>query len=142
MKEILNFIQVSDSIATSGQPSIFQFTDIAAEGYEVVINLAMHNSDNALSNEDFIVSSLGMSYMHIPITWEKPEEDKLELFLQTLKTLEAQNKKTYIHCAMNYRVSVFMHIYKKSILGQNDIEFIAPNDYEPDNVWSNLLSKY
>ena len=37
LEHILNFIQVSDRIASSGQPDEAQFKEIAVAGYEVVV---------------------------------------------------------------------------------------------------------
>ena len=35
-----NYLKLSESIATSGQPSEAQFAEIAQAGYQLVINLA------------------------------------------------------------------------------------------------------
>jgi len=140
MKKILNYIKVSDTISTSGQPSKKQFKQIAKEGFEVVINLATHlKSRGALEDEDKIVSKNGMIYFHIPISWEKPEIDRLKLFLKLLESLEAQNKKVFIHCVKNYRVSVFIFKYKKDILKQKNIKLLAPKEYKPNEVWKKVL---
>jgi len=139
MKDILNFIQIDKKLATAGQPSKKQFKQIAKEGYEVVINLAMHNHKNALKEEDKIVSKNGMVYYHIPITWKKPECERLKLFLHTLQMLQKQNKKIFIHCIINYRVSVFIYRYKKDILKQKNVKLIAPKDYKPNKVWKKFL---
>jgi protein tyrosine phosphatase (PTP) superfamily phosphohydrolase (DUF442 family) len=70
--EIYNFLQISDGIATSGQPTAEQFASIKQAGYELVINLALPTSSNALPNEKEIVESQGMQYVHIPVIWENP----------------------------------------------------------------------
>jgi hypothetical protein len=55
----------------------------------------MHNK-GVLKEEDKIVSKNGMLYIHIPITWKKPEIGRLYLFLKVLKALENENKKVFI----------------------------------------------
>lgn len=139
MKKILNYIKVSDTISTSGQPLKKQFTQIAKEGFEVIINLGLNTHPEALENEDKIVSKNGMIYFHIPISWEEPEIDRLKLFLILLETLQKQNKKVFIHCVKNYRVSVFIYRYKKDILKQKDAKFIAPKEYKPNEIWEKVL---
>lgn len=139
MYDILNYIKVDDTISTSGQPTKEQFKTIAKNGFEVVINLAPHNSKNALKNEDKIVSKNGMVYYHIPVSWETPEIERLQLFLSTLKSLQDQGKKVFIHCAKNYRVSVFVYIYKKVILKEKDIKLKAPIEYKPNKIWKKIL---
>ena len=135
---ITNFIKVDENISTSGQPTKKQFKKIAKEGFDVVINLAMHNK-GALQDEDKIVSKNGMIYIHIPITWKKPEPDRLPMFLKLLESLQKENKKVFIHCIKNHRVSVFIYHYKKSILKQENVELIAPEDFKPNKVWVKVL---
>ena len=136
---ISNYIKINDHIATAGQPTKEEFKQIAKEGFDVVINLAMHNK-GALKKEDKIVSKNGMMYIHLPITWKAPEVDRLKLFLKLLECLEKEHKKIFIHCIMNYRASVFMHLYKKFVWKVEDDKFIAPAEYEPNEVWQEILN--
>ena len=138
MNKILNFIQIDKNLATAGQPSKKQFKVVSKAGYEVVINLAMHNK-GALKKEDKIVTKNGMIYYHIPITWKKPEMKRLKLFLAVLKMLQKQNKKVFIHCIMNYRASVFVYRYKKDVLKLKNVKLIAPKDYKPNKIWKKVL---
>jgi len=68
-----NYYQMTESIATAGQPTQDQFLEIKETGVKVVINLAMPDGANALADEGSIVSRLGMVYIHIPVPWEAPE---------------------------------------------------------------------
>ena len=135
---ILNYIKINNQISTAGQPTKEEFKQIANEGFEVVINLAMHNK-GALKKEDKIVSKNGMIYIHLPITWKTPEIDRVKLFLKILESFEKENKKIFIHCIKNYRASVFMHLYKKFVWKEKDIEFVAPTEYELNEVWQEIL---
>ena len=137
--DILNYIKINNQISTAGQPTKEEFELIAKEGFEVVINLAMHNK-GALKKEDKIVSKNGMMYIHLPITWKAPEINRLKLFLKLLESLEKENKKIFIHCIMNYRASVFMYMYKKFVGKEKNIKFIAPSEYEPNEVWQEILN--
>ena len=141
VKKILNYIKVNDTISTSGQPSKKQFEQIAKEGFEVVINLGLNTHPEALKDEDKIVSKNGMIYFHIPISWEEPEIDRLKLFLILLETLQKENKKVFIHCIKNYRVSVFIYRYKKDILKQKNVKLVAPKEYKPNEVWKKVLKE-
>ena len=138
MKSINNYIKVNKHISTSGQPTKKEFKKIANKKFDVVINLAMHNK-GALKQEDKIVSNLGMMYIHIPITWKNPEIKRLELFLSILKTLQQDNKKVFIHCIMNYRVSAFIYMYKKLILKDKKAKLIAPKKFQPRPIWKKLM---
>jgi len=93
--EIYNFLQVSDAIATAGQPTAQQFADIKAAGYEVVVNLALPASTNAITNEQKIVEDLGMDYVHIPVIWEKPTLEDIERFFNVMQA--NTNKKALLN---------------------------------------------
>ena len=41
LENIYNFVQISDRVATAGQPTEIQYPTIAAAGYQTVINLAL-----------------------------------------------------------------------------------------------------
>lgn len=82
---------------------------IADEGYEVVINLAVHDGDNALLDEGNLVASLGMSYINIPVPFDEPTADHLKTFVGLMDVLA--DKKVWVHCEVNARVSAFMYQY-------------------------------
>ena len=107
--ELLNFHQITPRIGTAGHPKAEDFASIAAEGYEVVINLAMHDADDAIAEEGSLVSKAGMSYFHLPVPWEAPTADHLKTFIGIMDALE--DKKILVHCQVNARVSAFMLKY-------------------------------
>ncbi len=139
MNKILNYIKVNELIYTSGQPKIEELELIANEGFEVVINLAMPTTSNALENEDIIVASLNMTYIHIPVDFENPKVSDLKLFLNILQALGAN--KVWIHCAKNYRVSAFMYVYHKYILHTpfEEIDLSIFEKWQPSLAWQELM---
>ena len=139
MNKILNHIKINELISTSGQLKIEEFELIANEGFEVVINLAVPTTSNSLENEDKIVASLNMSYIHIPVNFENPKISDLKLFLNILQALGAN--KVWIHCAKNYRVSAFMYVYHKYILHTpfEQIDLSIFDMWQPSSVWQELM---
>lgn len=139
MNKILNYVKINELISTSGQPKIEELELIANEGFEVIINLAMPTTSNALENEDKIVSSLNMSYIHIPVDFENPKISDLKLFLNILQALGAN--KVWIHCAKNYRVSAFMYVYHKYILHTpfEEINLSIFDMWQPSLTWQELM---
>ena len=139
MNKILNYVKINELISTSGQPKIEELELIANEGFEVVINLAVPTTSNALENEDKIVSSLNMSYIHIPVDFENPKISDLKLFLNILQALGAN--KVLIHCAKNYRVSAFMYVYHKYILKSpfENIDLSIFEEWSPPKIWQDLM---
>lgn len=112
---ILNQLDISDSLCTSGQPRADQFAFIAERGFEAVINLAMATSDGALPQEGDLVTGLGLTYLHIPVPWNAPSALHFQLFAAALQAL--QPRKVWVHCALNMRVSAFVYRYRTQLLG-------------------------
>lgn len=139
LKKIVNFYQIDENIGTSGQPETEQFKDISTEGYEIVINLALSDSPNAIKNENNIISKLNMVYVHIPVDFKAPSLDDLELFFKQMK--KYKNKKIFVHCVMNWRVSVFMYLYHTIKCHMPIMEAHGHIDtvWQPEPVWQDFI---
>ena len=111
LQSVLNFYAMTGNIATAGQPTPDQFTQVKDADYSAVINLAMPESANALANEGEIVNGLGMSYTHIPVPWNAPSAEHVKTFFDTMGALEKNGQNVLVHCAANYRASVFTYKY-------------------------------
>lgn len=141
LEEIYNFLQLSDRIATSGQPTESQFKEISRAGYEVVINLGLTGTDYALEDEAGLICSLGMKYVHIPVIWENPTLENLDEFTSIMEL--HQDDKVFVHCAANMRVSVFMALYRILYLGW-DQERAMEDMYkiwEPNARWDVFIQQ-
>lgn len=139
LESIKNFIRVSEGIASSGQPEADQFNAIASAGYEVVINLAMPDSRNALADEGGLVTSLGMAYVHIPVPFEAPTVDHLRRFIGVMNAFSG--RRVWVHCALNFRVSAFLFQYLRLALGVDKTQAqraILPS-WTPDAVWQRFM---
>lgn len=107
--KLVNFHQFTPRIGTAGHPKPEDFLGIAAAGYQVIINLAMHDADDAIAEEGSLVSKAGMSYFHLPVPWEAPTADHLKTFIGIMDALD--DKQVLVHCQVNARVSAFMLKY-------------------------------
>jgi protein tyrosine phosphatase (PTP) superfamily phosphohydrolase (DUF442 family) len=139
LEEVLNFLEISDTIGTAGQPIPSQFSAIKAAGYDVVVNLAMPDSANALPNEQQLVSGQGMLYVHIPVVWERPTAQNLEQFFDVMA--RCRGKRVFVHCAMNMRVSVFVYLYRVIWLGdsQDSARVDLLQIWQPNATWQRFL---
>ncbi|MEP4484979.1 MAG: protein tyrosine phosphatase family protein [Halioglobus sp.] len=140
---ILNYFQVTEHIASSGQPTEEQFNDIASDAYEVVINLAMPDHKNSIANEGSLVTSLGMTYIHIPVPFDAPSEEDFARFSGYMDALE--NKKVWVHCIVNARVSAFLFRYLQANRGFSAADAKTPllEQWLPqmDNVWKEFIRR-
>lgn len=138
-KEIINYMKVTNDIASSGQPVDFEFAAIARAGYDVVINLALPSSENAIPTEGYMVASNGMSYINIPVPFDAPTNFHLQSFIKIMDAFS--DKKIWVHCVKNYRASAFLYHYLRISQGLLSIEAqkaILPT-WEPNEVWQQFM---
>ena len=141
LQGIYNYRRLSDLIATAGQPSEEELAVVAQAGFEVVVNLALHDAGYSLPDECRTVESLGMQYMHIPVVWERPLRSDLERFFEVMDKLTG--KHIFVHCAANKRVSVFMALYRQLRQGWS-VDTVMPDVlaiWELDDVWRRFLKE-
>ncbi len=141
LQGIYNYRRLSEEIATAGQPSEEELAAVAHAGFEVVVNLALHDAEYSLPEECRTVESLGMRYVHIPVVWERPLRSDLERFFEVID--EFSDKRVFVHCAANKRVSVFMALYRQRRQGWS-ADTVMPDVlaiWEPDDVWRRFLEE-
>ena len=136
---IINFVQLTENIASSGQPCETEFIRITDLGYSTMINLALTSSDNAIVNEGDIVTELGLSYVHIPIQWQKPTLEQFQLFAAVMQ--QQNQRKVWVHCAFNMRVSVFLYLYSTFYLSIPEETAVQKLNqvWQPNNIWSQFI---
>jgi protein tyrosine phosphatase (PTP) superfamily phosphohydrolase (DUF442 family) len=141
LQGIYNYRRLTDLIATAGQPSEEELAAVAHAGFEVVVNLALHDAEYSLPDEHRTVESLGMRYIHIPVVWERPLRSDLERFFEVMDGLTGRC--VFVHCAANKRVSAFMALYRQ--LRQRWAPDATMPDvlaiWEPDAVWQQFMEQ-
>ena len=142
LKKIFNYYKVPDLFETSGQPNNKQLISIANGGYEAVINLAPNTTiEGKIVNEEGILKSNNISYIHIPVDFNNPLDEDFNKFVAALE--QNKHKKIWVHCAANMRVSAFVFKYRRDVLGlspkniEEDLEAI----WVPNKTWSSFLEK-
>lgn len=141
MAKVVNYLAVSERVGTGGQPTPEQFVELQAAGYEVVINLAMPTSTGALPDEKRLVLAQGMGYEHIPVVWESPTMRDLERFFDVMD--RHRDKKVFVHCALNYRVSAFIFLYRVLRLGESPEAARAAmaKIWTPNETWQRFIDQ-
>jgi len=147
IEAIRNFIRIDDAVATGGQPTAEQFAEVREAGYEVVINLAPDGLDSSLPDEDALLRSMGMEYVHIPVPWTAP---RLEHFIAFVGAMDrTAGRRTLIHCQANFRVTAFYACYAALRLGWDeerrarlvDRVWGSTPDYRMDAAWKDFMDE-
>jgi protein tyrosine phosphatase (PTP) superfamily phosphohydrolase (DUF442 family) len=141
MTTVYNFREVNECLACAGQPLEDQLTIIAASGYRAIINLGLSGGSYALTDEASSVKHLGMTYHHIPVVFENPQIDQLSQFI-TLMDAHA-DEKTFVHCAANYRASIFIGLYLLAIdkINKDEMLDFIGSVWQPNPVWQDFIEE-
>jgi protein tyrosine phosphatase (PTP) superfamily phosphohydrolase (DUF442 family) len=140
MESIRTFVQISNRIATSAQISTKHIKAIKEAGYQVLVNLGPAN-ERMNKEEAFAVVSAGLTYVQIPVDFKNPQLRDLEFFFQVMNA--NRDRKVYIHCFANMRVSSFIYLYR--VIHED----VAPEEarktlhqvWEPNEVWSAFIDQ-
>jgi protein tyrosine phosphatase (PTP) superfamily phosphohydrolase (DUF442 family) len=106
----VNFVEVSDQLDTSGQPSEAQLGGLRGRGYSLVVNLAPPTTIGSIPHEGMLVAREGLSYVNIPVDWHSPRYEDFVLFSHLL--LQAGPRHVLVHCQVNKRASLFTFLYR------------------------------
>jgi uncharacterized protein (TIGR01244 family) len=141
LQAIRDFRRIDGRLATAGQPSAEQFRAVRAAGFQTVINLLPEDSQSALAGERQLVEAEGLRYQHLPVAWEAPTAADFERFCALM---EAEGeRRLFVHCAANKRVSAFVFLYRVLRLGMP--REVAQRDlfavWQPDAVWSRFIDE-
>ena len=141
LEHIINYHKVSDTISTAGQPTRSELELLSENGFDTVINIAMDDSGGAIPEEEKIITGYGLTYHHIPVVWESPQQYQLDQFFDLMDTKKGQ--KTFVHCAKNYRVSAFMYLYYILRLGVDEkhAKGVMFPEWSPDLIWTDFIQR-
>ena len=139
LSDLVNYREYSPTFASAGQPSEEQLAAIRDAGFERIIYLAYSDQPKSLPNEDRLVKNLGLEYVHIPVEWNSPTKSDFYLFASAMRT--APEKKTLLHCQVNYRASAFSFLYR--VIDGNVPVAEAKADmntvWTPNQTWRDLI---
>ena len=139
LEEITNYREYSEVLSSSGQPSESQLQAIKDAEFERVVFLAFTDSHGSIANEDVQVEKLGMDFIHIPVDWEAPRKSDFDMFAGALE--DESNKKTLIHCQVNFRASAFSFLYRVLYdeIDMGDAKTDLDSVWVPNETWREFI---
>ena len=139
--DAVNTHQVFDWLWSSGQLSERDIRSLPELGIELVVNLALPTAANALAGEAELVTGQGMAYAHIPVIWDAPRPEQFSQFIGVLNAFAGRN--AWVHCALNMRVSAFIYLYRRLVLGEaeGDASFPMRAVWSPNETWQDFISQ-
>jgi protein tyrosine phosphatase (PTP) superfamily phosphohydrolase (DUF442 family) len=109
MDDVRNYHRVSDALLTAGQVYPRHVKTLQALGVDLVINLAVADPERN-GDEPLAVAGAGINYINIPVLWEQPTRENLDLFFALMDARGGRT--TLVHCFANFRASAFTYLYR------------------------------
>lgn len=110
---ITNFTKVDAVVACGGATEVSALDGLKQDGFKTVINLRMAAEQGANIEENRAkAQSLGLNYVHIPLSGSAPDTKAVDLFLATIA--DKSNQPVFIHCASASRVGA-MWMVKRTL---------------------------
>ena len=138
---ISNYLEYSDRLSSSGQPTAGELELLSKAGFERVVYIAFTDHENALPNEDRLVKALGMDYLQVPVDWTAPAPAD---FYQVAAALQsAPHKRTLLHCQVNYRASAFSFLYRVIYekVPIEDAKRDMQRVWHPNETWQDYIDR-
>ncbi|UVE64516.1 protein tyrosine phosphatase family protein [Burkholderia pyrrocinia] len=110
LSDMRNAKWIDAQTLTAGQPTDVQFAELARDGVTTVINLAPFDTRYSIDDEEGCVRRSGMQYHFLPVDFKQPALEDFDRFADLFR--QVAGGRTLVHCAANYRVSVFVSHYK------------------------------
>lgn len=104
---IRNWQRRPDGITTSGRLTEIDLDTLRKIGIKHVINLALDDHPEALTEEAALLDERDIAYTHIPVPFDAPTREHVRA-LET--ALTKSDGPTHVHCIMNYRVTAFFYL--------------------------------
>jgi protein tyrosine phosphatase (PTP) superfamily phosphohydrolase (DUF442 family) len=134
-----NLVEISPRLVTSGQPSADALARLKAFGFEAVIYLAPPTVHDAVRDEELIVTRQGLTFVNIPVQFDRPTEADFETFAGVLRGFG--DRKVLVHCQINLRASTMVFLYRAIVLKedpQRAYESVT-GVWVPDGAWRQLI---
>jgi tyrosine-protein phosphatase SIW14 len=112
-KDIARFLKVDEHLYRGGQPTASGFNFLKQQGVKTIINLREENDEEAM------VRSLGMNYIHLPMTVTPTSRIPDEAILKFFKVMnDSANQPVFVHCKRGAdRTGAMVGFYRIAVEG-------------------------
>ena len=135
-----NVVAIHDRLVTSGQPHAGALSTLGTLGFEAVVYLAPSSVADAVAAEPALLERQGITFVHIPIPFDRPEPAHFRALAAALDRLRA--RRVLVHCQVNLRASTLVFLYRAIVLKEDPAvayEAVA-RVWSPQGPWRSLAS--
>lgn len=142
--DIRGWQRLAPDLTTSGRLQADDPARLGAIGVRHVINLALDDHPDALTDEAALLAAQEIGYTHIPIPFDAPDEIHYAAFKAALKAADGP---VHVHCIMNWRVSaLFYRLHRERGMAEGEARALMRQQWDPlasddprTKVWAGLI---
>lgn len=134
-----NVVPISAQLVTSGQPTAGALGKLKEQGFDAVIYLAPTSVPDAVAEEKTIVEKQGMTWVNIPIHFQRPSAADFQRFVETVNSMAG--KKILVHCQVNMRASSMVFLYRSIVNKESPDKAYESviKVWSPSGAWKSLI---
>lgn len=134
-----NLVNWRAGLTSSAQPNAAYLKRVKSLGFDVVINLAPPEYEDAVPNEGAILAEQGVVYVNIPVRFGGPTAEDFRLFSDIMKS--AAKKNVLVHCQINLRGSSFSYLYRviNESASEDEAHSKLTGVWMPNPVWKKFI---
>jgi len=139
---MINYREISPELVTGGIPDREMLLSLRQLGFGAVISLTLPNSQPTPEPDECqLVTGQGLIFVQIPVRFDNPRLEEFEFFCTVMDQLK--HTRVLVHCAMNYRVSSFVYLYriKAGLADEKVARAELDSVWQPDDVWSDFIEE-
>jgi uncharacterized protein (TIGR01244 family) len=127
--DIRGWLRLGPAVTTSGRLQADDVARLAAIGVRHVINLALDDHPDALTDEAALLAAAGIGYDHIPVPFAAPDNAHYAAFRAALGATDGP---VHVHCIMNWRVSAFFHrLHREQGMAMAEVDALMAQIWNP-----------
>jgi len=134
-----NLVNWRAGLTSSAQPTAAYLKRAKSLGFDVVINLAPPEYEEAVPNEGAILAEQGVVYVNIPVRFGGPTAENFRMFSEIMKSVAKKN--VLVHCQINLRGSSFSFLHRVINESANEDEARSKltGVWMPNPVWKKFI---
>jgi len=114
------YARVGTDLFIGGQPTERALRELKAAGVTVVVNLRMpQEMQNVKFDEEALVKSLGMRYVHLPVRGNAEAPYSPDAVTKFADAVKGANGKVLLHCTVAWRAS---HLYAAWLIKEKGVD--------------------
>lgn len=140
LTQLKNYVAATKDIHTCGWINENDLITLKSAGINTIIGL-LDESPNEVALLKKQAEKRDMAFILIPVSWEKPTLESLELFFEVMD--RHKNTQLLVHCQLNWRASAYVYLYRTIRLKEDETTarkaILAIWNPDRNRTWSRFI---